>query len=51
MLRCLAEMRIEGLKTNTALHSRILLDPNYQKGEFNTTFVTRKLADAGREAA
>jgi len=51
MLRCLSEMKIEGLKTNTPLHTRILLDPAYRKGDFNTTFVTRKLANAGREAA
>jgi len=51
MLRCLSEFQIEGVKTNTSLHTRILLDPNYRKGEFNTTFVTRKLADNGREAA
>lgn len=51
MLRCLSEFHIEGVKTNTSLHTRILTDPSYRKGEFTTTFVTRKLADGGREAA
>lgn len=51
MERCMAEFRVEGVKTNTPLHSRILADTNYRQGEFNTNFVVRKLADNGREAA
>lgn len=50
MLRCLQEFEIEGLKTNTAFHTRILRDPDYVSGNFNTTFVARKLSRGDRDA-
>lgn len=44
MQRSMREFHISGIPTNTPLHSIILEDESYQKGDFNTTFVTRKLA-------
>lgn len=51
MLRCLGELRVEGIKTNSSVHSRILSDANFRKGEFTTNFVKAKLNESGREAA
>jgi acetyl-CoA carboxylase biotin carboxylase subunit len=44
MRRALSEFVIEGIKTTIPLHSRILDDPDFQKGHVSTTFLERFLA-------
>ncbi len=44
MKRALSEFTIEGIKTTIPLHSRILEDPDFQKGHVSTTFLERFLA-------
>lgn len=44
MRRALSEFAIEGIKTTIPLHSRILDDPDFQKGHVSTTFLERFLA-------
>ncbi len=41
MKRALTEFRIEPLKTTIPLHRRIMTDPDFIKGDFDTGFVTR----------
>jgi acetyl-CoA carboxylase, biotin carboxylase subunit len=41
MRRCLDVMVIEGIKTNIALHRRILDDPDFVAGRFDTRFMDR----------
>ncbi|RPH90807.1 MAG: acetyl-CoA carboxylase biotin carboxylase subunit, partial [Desulfobacteraceae bacterium] len=43
MKRALQEFRIEPIKTTIPLHLRILDDPFFQQGEFNTHFIQRFL--------
>jgi acetyl-CoA carboxylase biotin carboxylase subunit len=43
MRRCLDVMVIEGIKTNIALHRRILDDPDFVAGRFDTRFMDRFL--------
>ncbi len=50
MLRCLKELQVEGIKTNSTTHAKILTHPDYRKGEFTTNFVTKMLAENGRSA-
>jgi len=44
MRRALLEYLVEGVKTNLALHLRILRDPEFQSGVFDTKYLTRLLA-------
>lgn len=41
MNRALEMFVVEGIHTNIALHQRILADPDFLAGEFDTTFLTR----------
>ncbi len=43
MRRCLEMMVVEGIRTNIALHRRILEDPDFVAGRFNTGFLDRFL--------
>jgi len=44
MRRCLEMMVIEGIKTNIPMHLRILDDPDFLAGRFDTSFMERFLA-------
>ena len=44
MRRCLEMMVVEGIKTNIPLHRRILDDPDFLAGRFDTSFMERFLA-------
>ncbi|MBP6629152.1 MAG: acetyl-CoA carboxylase biotin carboxylase subunit [Kofleriaceae bacterium] len=48
--RCLAEMVVEGPRTNIPFLRRILNHPDFVRGDFDTGFVARMLAE-GRPAA
>ena len=41
MRRCLEVLVVEGIKTNAALHLRILDDPDFQAGRLSTRFMER----------
>jgi acetyl-CoA carboxylase biotin carboxylase subunit len=41
MRRCLEVMVVEGIKTNIPLHRRILADPDFVAGRFDTRFMDR----------
>jgi len=43
MRRCLDVMVVEGIKTNVALHRRILDDPDFRAGRVDTSFMDRFL--------
>ena len=43
MERCLGEVEVEGVHTNTNLCKRILADAFYRRGEFSTDFVKRRI--------
>jgi acetyl-CoA carboxylase, biotin carboxylase subunit len=43
MRRCVEVMLVEGVKTNLPLHRRILEDPDFQAGRFDTRFLERFL--------
>ena len=45
MRRCLDVMVVEGIKTNVALHQRILADPDFQAGRVDTSFMERFLPE------
>lgn len=45
MRRALEEFEIEGVKTTLPLHRRIFDEPNFQKGDFSTSFLDGILAD------
>jgi acetyl-CoA carboxylase biotin carboxylase subunit len=45
MRRALSEMRIEGIKTTIPLNQRLLASPSFQRGEFDTGFVERFIAE------
>jgi acetyl-CoA carboxylase biotin carboxylase subunit len=45
MRRCLDVMVVEGIKTNIALHRRILSDPDFQAGRVDTSFMERFLPE------
>ncbi|MBA4393908.1 MAG: acetyl-CoA carboxylase biotin carboxylase subunit [Desulfobacca sp.] len=49
MKRALGEFRIEPLKTTIPLHVRIMEDPLFQKGEFNTHYIQTLLPDKEEE--
>jgi acetyl-CoA carboxylase biotin carboxylase subunit len=44
MRRALAELRIEGVKTNIGYHQRLLADERFARAEFSTEFVSQTLA-------
>jgi acetyl-CoA carboxylase biotin carboxylase subunit len=39
MRRALAEMKVDGIRTNIAFHERLLQDPRFQAGEVHTKFL------------
>ncbi|MDR3183386.1 MAG: acetyl-CoA carboxylase biotin carboxylase subunit [Planctomycetaceae bacterium] len=41
MLRCLAELKVEGIKTSVPLQRRILEHPDFQSGKVDTGFIER----------
>jgi biotin carboxylase len=41
MKRALDEYRIEGIKTTIPLHKKILNNPDFLKGSFNTDFIEK----------
>ncbi|HBT77254.1 MAG TPA: acetyl-CoA carboxylase biotin carboxylase subunit [Planctomycetaceae bacterium] len=43
MIRCLNEMRIEGIKTSIPIQLRILESPDFQEGRIDTGFIERML--------
>jgi acetyl-CoA carboxylase biotin carboxylase subunit len=45
MRRCLDVMVIEGIKTNVALHRRIMDDPDFRAGRMDTRFMERFLPE------
>jgi acetyl-CoA carboxylase biotin carboxylase subunit len=45
MRRCLDVMVVEGIKTNVALHRRILADADFQAGRVDTSFMERFLPE------
>jgi len=44
MQRALEMFIVEGIHTSIPLHRRIMADPDYQAGRFDTTFIAAKLA-------
>lgn len=50
MRRCLDVMVVEGIKTNTAMHRRILEDADFQAGRLSTRFMERFLPPAKPKA-
>jgi acetyl-CoA carboxylase biotin carboxylase subunit len=51
MRRTLDLTVIEGIKTSVAMHQKILADPDFCAGRFNTSFMERFQADPARLAA
>lgn len=47
MSRALEMFVVEGIYTSIPLHRRILADPDYQAGRFDTNFIARFMAPAG----
>ena len=45
MTRCLAEFKIEGLKTNIPYHQKIMANAFYRRGEISTSFIKRCMGD------
>ena len=45
MKRCLAEYTIEPLKTTIPLYSRVMDDPDFRAGNFDTSYIERFLPD------
>ncbi|MHB1457055.1 MAG: acetyl-CoA carboxylase biotin carboxylase subunit [Armatimonadota bacterium] len=41
MTRCLAEFKVDGLKTNIPYHQKIMANAFYRRGEFSTSFIKR----------
>lgn len=41
MTRCLAEFKVDGLKTNIPFHQKIMANAFYRRGEFSTSFISR----------
>jgi acetyl-CoA carboxylase biotin carboxylase subunit len=44
MLRALDMFVVEGIHTSIPLHQRILADPDFQAGHFDTNFIKRFMA-------
>ena len=51
MQAALADLAVEGVETNIALHQRILVDPHFAAGAFNTRLVDNIAADDRSGAA
>jgi acetyl-CoA carboxylase biotin carboxylase subunit len=51
MRRCLQVMVVEGIQTNIGLHLRILDDPDFQAGRFDTRFMERFMLQKKASAA
>jgi len=49
--RAMDSFIVEGIKTNIPLHQRILLDPDFERGEISTRFMDRFLPPAKVEPA
>lgn len=45
MTRCLAEFKVEGLKTNIPFHQKIMANAFYRRGELSTSFIKRCMGD------
>src|SRR6202453_441161 len=50
MSRALGMFIVEGIYTTIPLHRRILADPDFRAGNFDTTFIERFLAKSGKSA-
>jgi acetyl-CoA carboxylase biotin carboxylase subunit len=48
MKRALEMFVIEGIKTSIPLHRRILADPDFASGKFDTHFIERLLGTNGK---
>jgi acetyl-CoA carboxylase biotin carboxylase subunit len=48
MKRALDEFMIEGVKTTIPLHKKVMDDPDFVSGDFNTTFI-EKLNNRSKE--
>ena len=49
MERALREYRISGVRTNLAFHQALLQHPSFRKGNYDTGFVERSMAELKRE--
>jgi acetyl-CoA carboxylase biotin carboxylase subunit len=49
MERALSMFIVEGIYTSIPMHQRILADPDFRAGNFNTTFVQRFMPAAKAE--
>ena len=49
MRRALEEFKIEPIKTTIPLFLKVMDDPQFQAGDFNTDFITRFLPDEDEE--
>jgi acetyl-CoA carboxylase biotin carboxylase subunit len=47
MIRCLDELRIDGIKTTVPFHKRVLSHTTFVEGLVDTGFVERELLPAG----
>ena len=45
MARCLAEFKLEGLKTNIPFHEKIMANAFYRRGELSTSFIKRRMGN------
>ena len=45
MRRCLDVFVVEGIRTNVALHRRIMDDPDFRAGRMDTSFMERFLPE------
>jgi acetyl-CoA carboxylase biotin carboxylase subunit len=50
MQRALDTFVVEGIHTSIPLHHKILADPDFRAGRFDTTFVTRFLRNNNRNS-
>jgi len=48
--RALEEFYIDGIKTNIPLHQAIAMDEDFKEGNFNTTYLEKKLKNFSLEA-
>ena len=51
MGRALEMFIVEGIQTTIPLHKKILADPDFRAGNFDTTFIERFLAKQKERAA
>jgi len=50
MERALGQFVVQGIDTSITMHESILRDPDYRRGEFDTSFMERFLAPKGGES-